>query len=179
MRRFMVPFLIVAVLVMSGVLVNGQSSVIAQDATPSAMMSRADHPLVGTWVVDPNINLDGDTPGLGIWTSDGIMTDPSGLAGSWEVIDAQTALVTFVNIFPDGSGYVTVRGPHVVDETGNTWTSDYSWTIVAPDGTVLESGEGTARGTRLGVEPMDMAGQPLSTMHTWVPQASAEATPAP
>ncbi len=175
MRRFATVFSGV-VLVLVGLVATLGHGATAQEATPSVM---AQHPLVGTWVVDPDIALEGDTPGLGIWTSDGIMTDPSGLAGSWEVIDAQTAMVTFANIFPDGSGYITVRGPHVVDESGATWTSDYSWTVVGPDGTVLDAGEGTAQGTRLVVEGMDMAGQPLSTMHTWVPPTSAEATPAP
>ncbi len=175
MRRFIMAFSGVALVLLGLVATIGQGTR-AQEATPIAM---AQHPLVGTWVVDPDIASESEAPGLGIWTSDGIMTDPSGIAGSWEVIDAQTAMVTFANIFPDGSGYITIRGPHVVDGSGNTWTSDYSWTIVGPDGTVLDSGEATARGTRLVVESMDMAGQPLSTMHTWVPPMTAGATPTP
>ena len=136
----------------------------------------AAHPIVGTWVVDPDIASEAETPGLGIWTGDGIVTDPDGIAGSWEAVDDRTALVTFADVFPDGTGYVAVRGPHVVDAAGETWTSDYSYDVVAPDGTVLDSGTGTARGTRLLVEPMEKAGEPLAAMHTWEPAA---ATPAP
>ena len=175
MHRFITAFSIVALVLVALVATIGQDTR-AQEATPSAM---AQHPLVGTWIVDTDIMTETDGPQLGVWTSDGIMLGVPGVVGAWEITDEQTALVTFVNVFPDGTGSITIRGPHVVDEPGNTWTSEYSWTVVAPDGMVLDSGTSTARGTRLQVESMDRAGAPLSSMMTWTPAASTDATPAP
>ena len=62
-------------------------------------------------------------------------------------IDDRAAELTLVTVFEeDVEGYVIVRGPHTVDETGDAWTCDCTFTVVGADGTVLDSG--SARPTR-------------------------------
>ena len=140
----------------------------------------AGHPLVGSWLVDTDTSTETDAPEFGVWTSDGIMMGigSSSSSGMWQALDEQTGLVSFVGLFPDGSGYIAVRGPHTVDETGNVWNAPYSWTVVGPDGTVLDSGESAARGIRI-QEDLSVAatspygaGTPLAVMPTWSPAAA-------
>ena len=80
----------------------------------------------------------------------------------------------------NGGGYVVVRGPHQVDATGNDWTCPCTFTVVAPDGTVLDSGTATAHATRLPIESVDAKGMPLAGFPTWAPVHVSEsvATPA-
>jgi hypothetical protein len=170
MRRFTIASSVVVVLLVALITTIGKNTA-AQDHVPPPPVMPG-HLLVGTWIVDTDITTETDSPGLRVWTNEGIVLGPQGEAGSWAVADVHTGVVTFTSIFPDGSGSTVIHGPHVVDETGDTWTSDYSWTVVAPDGTVRDSGVSTARGTRLVVEPMGMAGDPLSAMHTWTAQGT-------
>ena len=78
----------------------------------------------------------------------------------------------------NGGGYVVLRGPHAVDETGDGWTCECTFTVVAADGTVLDAGKATAHGTRLPIEPVEAMGMPLAGFPTWSPAAMTDATPA-
>ena len=74
----------------------------AQDATPAAM---AGHPLVGTWIVDPEPDNPANVPSLVTYSSDGIVIDPAaGFAGSWKPTGPRTAVFTLSGIPGDGSG---------------------------------------------------------------------------
>jgi hypothetical protein len=182
MRRIMgLTFVVIAVIALAWT-TGALSSTSAQDTVSDTLEG---HPLVGSWLVDTDITTETDAPQLGIWTSDGIMIGPGdgATAGTWQAADEHTGLVSFIGPFPDGSGSIVVRGPHTVDDAGETWTAPYSWTIVAPDGSVLDSGESTARGIRIQEDPNLAASAPygagtaLANMPTWAP-ASPEATPA-
>lgn len=183
MRRIAVLVAVFIALASLGGAYRANLGAAAQDATPTSL---AGHPLVGSWLVDTDTSIETDAPELGIWTSDGLMIGigTNASSGMWQAADERTGLVSFVGVFPDGSGSIVVRGPHTVDETGNTWTAPFSWTMVGPDGTVLDSGESTARGTRI-QEDLSLAasvpygaGTALAVMPSWDPE-SAEATPAP
>ncbi len=152
----------------------------AQESAPDL----SHHPLVGSWLVDTDTSTETDAPEFGIWTSDGIMIGigSSSSSGTWQALDERTGLVSFVAVFPDGSGYTVVRGPHTVDDAGETWTAPFSWTVVGPDGTVLDSGESAARGIRI-QEDLSLAatapygaGTALAVMPVWTPAPAATPT---
>ena len=116
----------------------------AQDATPSPM---AGHPIVGTWIVDNDINAPANMPSLVTFSSDGIVIDPvAGFAGSWEATGARTGVFTLAGISAEGPGsYLLIRGPLEVDDAGNPVAGDYTVTIVGADGTVLDTVNGTGQ----------------------------------
>lgn len=147
----------------------------AQDATPVSM---ADHPLVGTWVVDRNRDDPTDMPTTNVLTADGGLTDPSvGAAGVWAATGERTADFTLIAIFAELESYFIVRGTLEVDAAGDTATATASHTHVASDGTVLDQvAQGISNYIRLRIEPLDAVGQPLAGFPAWTPTPAA--TPA-
>src|SRR5215218_3596763 len=167
-------------LVMMGLIGASRSPmpVAAQDTTPTTEQ----HPLVGTWVVDTISASENDSPEIAVVTSDGgvIGLGANRVAGGrWQAIDEQSAELTLVTVFEqDGVGrYVIVRGPHTVDETGDAWTCDCTFTVVGADGTVLDSGSAPASARRLPLQGMDLVGEPLAEVSVWVPVMVATPTP--
>lgn len=157
---------------------SGGLGTAAQDATPAAM---ADHPFVGTWIVDTISASENDSPEIAVITPDGggIGLGANRVAGArWEATGDRTAEVTLVSVFEQNGvgGYVVVRGPHTVDETGDAWTCECTFTVVGADGTVLDSGSAPASARRLPLQGMDMVGSPLAEMPIWAP-VMPEATP--
>ena len=66
-----------------------------------------------------------------------------------------------------------------VDKTGERFTASHSFTLIAPDGTILAAVQGGGgRGTRLHAEPAEAAG-PLPGFPTWTPAAPEASTPTP
>ncbi len=88
-------------------------------------------------------------------------------------------MLTLASVFdrPEGAGYVVVRGPHRVDETGDGWTCACTFTVVGADGSVLDSGEAPADARRRPLQGPEMARQPLSDLPAWMSPFAA--TPAP
>jgi hypothetical protein len=172
--------LVAIVIVVGSLAVSGLSGLgsSAQVATPGAP---GGHPLVGSWIVDTNVDSNADAPEMGIFTADGTSFGLGAnrwVSGAWEAADEVTGAATLVGVFDaNGGGYVVLRGPHQVDETGDAWTCACTFTVVAADGTVLDSGTATARGTRLPIEPVEAQGAPLAGFPTWVPQAPTDASP--
>jgi hypothetical protein len=145
----------------------------AQEAT------MAGHPMVGTWVVDRDTTTETDAPSVVVYTADGGLLDPSqGVAGVWKATGPRSAAWTLVPFIQAGAGgYLAIRSTGEVDEGGNTLDSPYSFTVVAPDGTVMASGQGMSRYTRLQIEPIEAGGTPLAGFPTWEPAPPTAATP--
>jgi hypothetical protein len=145
----------------------------AQDATPAMMGT---HPVVGTWIVqfeDP-----AEAPAVGVWHADGSFVDAaSGHAGQWEPTSPNTALHSWIHIFPENNNYVVVSGTIEVDASGDSFTQPYSAMVVSADGMVLNTINSTVYGTRFRPIPEDQIGTPLEIVPTWAP-APATATPA-
>lgn len=162
---------IIAAVVFAGLTASGVSNLGAAAQDASADLTA--HPLIGTWVVDTNVDMDTDPPEIGIFHADGSVFGLGAsrwVSGAWEAADDSTGLATMVGVFDaNGGGYVVLRGPHAVDETGDAWTCECTFTVVAPDGTVLDSGQATAHATRLPIEPVEAAGQPLAGFPAWAP----------
>jgi hypothetical protein len=159
-------------------LAGGTGGTAAQDATPTMAM----HPLVGTWVVDTISASENDSPEIAVITPDGgvIGLGANRVAGGrWQAIDEHAADLTLVTVFEqEGIGrYVIVRGPHTVDETGDAWTCECTFTVVSADGTVLDSGSAPASGRRLPLQGMEMVGQALAEVPVWIPVTAATPTP--
>ena len=158
---------------------NGLLGTAAQDATPTSQQ----HPFVGTWVVDTISASENDSPEIAVVTADGGVIGQGAnrvAGGRWQAIDDHTVELTLVSVYEkEGVGrYIIVRGPHTVDETGDAWTCQCTFTVVSADGTVLDSGDAPASGRRLPLQGMEMVGQPLTEVPVWVP-LQPEATPTP
>ncbi|HEY7035455.1 MAG TPA: hypothetical protein VH482_29210 [Thermomicrobiales bacterium] len=102
---------------------------------------------------------------------------PNGVAGAWQPTGRRSAAWTLVVLIDGGNGgYVAVRSTAEIAEDGNTLAAPYSFTVVAPDGTVITSGMGNSTGRRLQIEPIEAVGTPLPGMPTWAPAPPATPT---
>jgi len=146
----------------------------AQEGTPAVP---ADHPFIGAWLLDTNVDDPSDPPSLVIFHDDGTYSeaDPGGTdgVGAWEATGPNTANLTIVFNDQDESGgfagTAKVRATGSVDASGDTFTAEYTLDFTDPAGTSSgEMGPATARGERITVEPM---GTPTAPM-------PMEATPA-
>jgi hypothetical protein len=138
------------------------------------------HPTVGTWLVDVNVDSVDDPPALVTIGADGTLriTDccsgPG--AGVWAPSSSRTADATIMQPWYDEEGFVgfqTIRADIVTSADGDSLTASYTVDIPARDGTTSgQLGPVTASGTRVAVEPMGEAVGPL-------PVAEPEPTPTP
>ncbi len=157
----------------------------AQEATPGALVG---HPLVGAWVVDTEAENPANAPSVTTIGADGIAIDVTAdgaSAGVWEATGPRTATLTLAGVFEEEGfgGNFFIRAEIEVDAAGEAFESPYTFTVVAADGTVLETGQDTARGTRLRVPAAEAVGTPLAGFPTWTPATPEaggpeEATPA-
>ena len=140
------------------------------------------HPLVGTWVIDPEVADPANPPSFDAFMADGTLVNigsDGASVGAWEPTGPRTATMTFAGLVAGNPGaFFVLRGNLEVDEAGDTLTGSHSFTLVAADGTVLAAfqGEG-AHGTRIHSEPLEAGGQSLPGFPSWKP-ATPAATPA-
>ena len=89
--------------------------------------------------------------------------------------------MTFVGLIEeeDFAGTVIIRATVELDETGDSFSGPYSYTVVAADGTVVDAGRDMVRGMRIIVEPVEAEGTPLAAVPTWMPEAAGAGTPTP
>ena len=173
MRRTIVVFLSVVVLL--GMLGTATTSVTAQGS------DLADHPLVGSWLLDTDVEDPENAVSLVVFTSDGIYieTDDDGSTGIgvWESTGDTTGQMTFR--FVDSGGIAVIRASLEVSADGNTLTAEYSIEFTDPAGeSTGEYGPGMAEGTRAAVEPM---GEPAGSLEDLFGafEGTPAATPAP
>jgi hypothetical protein len=181
MRRFTALVVSLAVVLLGIAGFDLRTSATAQEATPSTMSG---HPLVGTWLLDTNADDPANAPEVTIFTADGayISVDAEGFPnhGVWEATGERTAGLTIVSPGMEDevtfAGTFAVRASIEVDETGDSFTAQYTGEFVAPDGTKTgEYGPGTATATRITVEEM---GTPAGPIEVLFEEAAAAATPA-
>jgi hypothetical protein len=169
MRR--VPFLAAFLAVAAAALVLGsvQLSTSAQDATPAA----AGGGFVGSWRLTSE-NPAGTSQGLLTLMADGTAVfsgrpvaptggDPpvvfiSAGHGAWEQTGPTDAAASFTVFIADGNGnflwVVTDSVEMTLGADGNSWSGPYSSTTADPSGNVLSTVPGTAKGTRITVQPV-------------------------
>jgi len=172
-----------AIIVVLGGLIGAGLGFRAVSAQDDSAPSLADHPIVGTWVVDTISASDTDSPEIGMFLADDRAVGQGvnrAAGGRWEVIDAQTVMMTLVTVSDSGGegSYVLVRGPHTVDASGDAWTCACTFTLVAADGTVLDSGDAPANARRLPLQGPEAVGTALEEVPVWTPVMPDAATPA-
>ena len=179
MRRVPVLLSVVAAVLLGALAVGRSLPTPAQDATPGPS---AGHPLVGTWIVDPEVDDPTNPPSFDVYMADGTAINvgsEGATAGAWEATGPRTATLTFAGLMREaGPGTAFILRANVeVDETGESFTASHSFTLVAADGTNLAAVQGGGgRGTRLHAEPAEAAG-PLPGFPTWTPAPPASGTP--
>ena len=168
MRRFSVvlPVLIVILLGLFAVRLSGSTS--AQEGTPTA---GDQHPLIGAWVADTNVDDPANPPSLLIFHDDGTFIElevggGSGL-GAWEATGPTSADLTI--LFPgpvengEFAGHAKVRVHIEVDELGDTFAAMYTVEFPGPDGASSgELGPASVTAERITVEPMGTPVGPLT-----------------
>ena len=149
MRRFSVLLLSVIVL-LGTILVSGGPLATAQDT------DLADHPLVGSWIVDTDTENPENLLELATIFADGValLSSADGTTGhgAWEPTGDDTANLTFLLVFEDGAR-LTIRASVEMAADGQSFTSPYTNEFFDPAGQSSgEIGPGTAEGTRVEVE---------------------------
>jgi hypothetical protein len=143
----------------------------------------SNHPLIGAWFVTSHPegapasqNTTSLLPGGVVLTSNLPVfpaADANSLAtvrslgqGSWTPVDDKTVAWTFLVLVTDAEGgnpvIRTVSGQFTIDDTGNAFTGVYQATVSTLDGTVISVTPGTADGTRILVQPIDISATPVA-----------------
>jgi hypothetical protein len=168
--------------VLASLLVVGTA---AQDATPA---TTGTHPLVGTWIVDADVDDPANAPEVDRFFADGgfLSIDATGrpTLGLWEATGERTATVTFISTGSDDTGaYVgtfTVRAEVEVDAAGDVFTGDYTIEIAGPDGSSPgEFGPGRVEGKRLTSEAPGSPAGSLGELFGGAAGTPEAGTPAP
>ena len=149
MRRALM-LLLSAVVLLGTVLIGGETFATAQDT------EFADHPLVGSWIVDTDPEDPENPLELATIFSDGaaLLSSADGTTGHgvWEPTGDDTASLTFLLVFEDGTR-LTIRASVEMAADGQSFTSPYTNEFFDPSGQSSgEIGPGTAEGTRVEVE---------------------------
>jgi hypothetical protein len=173
--------LISLILVLGGALFNGSSGIQAQEDD----LSSQDHILVGTWVIDPDVNETSRIPSVAAFHDDGTYTEVVGVEGgeesqlgAWAPTGERTADLTIVFILPleEGvEGTVLSRLSLEVSEDGNSFTGQYTIELLG-FGLPGDFGPITASGSRVEVEAM---GTPVGTGEEFFDQFEAEPVATP
>jgi hypothetical protein len=173
MRRTIVV-LLSAIVLLGTVLVGGGAFATAQDT------DLADHPLVGSWLVDTDTENPENLLELATIFADGaaLLSSADGTTGhgAWEPTGDATANLTFVLVFEDG-GRLTIRASAEVAADGQSFTSPYTNEFFDSSGQGSgEIGPGTAEGTLIEVEE---PGTPVASFEEFFEQfeGTPEATP--
>ena len=159
MRRFTVPFLVVAVALIGSLAVGAGPGAGAQDAaTPTTL---AGHPLVGSWLITAGDPSRPET--LNTFWADGnalfTLFDGTTFQGTWVATGPRTAALTMFAIArppdEDPIGLVRISSSfNEVSEAGDTFRGEAVIETIAYDGTVLESFPVSVEGTRITVQPL-------------------------
>jgi len=186
MRRFPVLLTAVVVVLFSSAVVLSQPTAIAQEATP-AVMTMAEHPVVGMWrftnVIDKEISF----PSLAIFHADGTYIEDFPDAGSysmgvWEPTGERTATVTVYQVYVIDDRLVNGEGRFTaeVDESGNALSTTGTFVGTFEDGSIDIAVEGPSPAIRLGVLPVVPLSELVPGGTPVIPaDLTGEATPTP
>jgi hypothetical protein len=140
--------LLFAVVLLGTVLLGSGAPAIAQDTDP------ATHPLVGSWVLDGDVEDPDNLPEMMTIFADGtaIFTTPDGSTGhgAWAPTDDATADVTFLFVFGNGNRML-LRLNVGVAEDGQAFVASYTNEFfTTSDVSSGEIGPRVAEGSRIG-----------------------------
>lgn len=132
---------------------------------------RAQHPLVGSWIVARADDVGIDSPQLLTFTVGGavLASDATGQTGhgAWEASGDAAADFSYVTVRPGDDGTIeattTVTGTVDVDPAGDGWTGFYMLARAFPGGSGEASPESTLRARRItphGIGPVVESPEP-------------------
>lgn len=180
MRRTHV-ILFMAIVMLGTALIGSNPFATAQD------IDLTNHPLIGSWVFDGDVENPGNLPELVTIFSDGtaIFNSPDGTTGhgSWEPTDDTTANLTLLFVFGNGNRSL-LRFDVGVAEDGEAFVAQYTSEFFnVSDESSGEIGPRVAEGTRIGVAA---PGTPIALFEEFPfdeffggAEATPEVTPAP
>ena len=183
MRRLTSTMALLTALVLA--MATMAASVTAQDDTATE-----EHPLVGSWIIDPTPEDPGDADELVIVAPGGVLIDASlgGVgAGSWSATGERSADATFVApaLDPQGGfmGFLTIRTSVEVSEDGQSFSGTYTLEFPAGMGEAFglpagELGPGNVEAQRVSVEAMGEPAGPIPDFEQLFPPDEGTA-PAP
>jgi|GEM_PF-3410179 len=176
MRRLGVVLL--AVTMLCGVFAIGGRYVVAQDATPAA----ADHPFVGSWIIDTEPENPNDPLHISTATADGgyVEVEPQATSvGAWEATGDNTVTLNIHFLLGPQGGMGTIRANIEVAPDGQSFTGTYTVELAGPDGSSPgEAGPNTVEGGRMTVEPPGTPVGSFEEVFGGQPGGTPEATPA-
>jgi len=131
-------FLSITLLLLSAMVVLGKGAAIA-----SAQDANQVHPIVGIWIADTDSEITENTDSVFIFSPDGAYTElhPDGevLIGRWESTAKTTATLTIVSTMMNddesSAGVFIIRASVEVAADLATFSANYTFEIVNPDGT--------------------------------------------
>lgn len=140
------------------------------------------HPLVGTWLLDTDVDDPENPPEVDVFTADGgvISVQATGdlILGVWEATGDNSATITFVGPEAEEDAYFglfVIRAQVEVDESGDAFAGSYTFDIVDPDGNATgEHGPGGVSATRITAEA---PGEPIGTFEDLFSIFEGGATP--
>ena len=172
-------------LVVAPVLVLGLVSLLTLSRSPVGVGAQdttetAGHALVGAWIVEEVLLPQNAPPGTppsvpppqavavaSFFTDDNVLVSGFGgnqpsLQGTWSMDGERTARFSVVGLLIGGSGVSDgtlgrVRATVELDAAGTAFTGDYSFEVIEPDGRVSFTHYGSWSGTRVEVDPVDLA----------------------
>jgi hypothetical protein len=176
MRRAQVLVFSAVVLLLT--LLDGGSVLTAQDSAPA---DYSDHPLVGSWTVDPEPENPENPVHVSTFFPNGTMIDSAADGtnghGLWEPTGDTTAIVTFYLFFEDGFQLI-IRAEAEISPDGQSFTGPYTNEFIEPSGESSgEIGPGMAEGRRL---ELQAPGTPVASFEEYFgePEGTPDATPA-
>ena len=147
-----------------------------------AAQEMADHPILGSWMLDADPDDPANPPSLVVFTSDGsyLEVDAEGGVGvgAWESTGANSGNLTIRFLDSEVGGMGIIRASFEVAEDGDSFTAEYTIEFVDIDGeSTGEYGPAPATGTRAGVEPMGEPEGSLEDLFSLWEDATPEASP--
>ena len=170
MKKMFLALIIAAMTTMTAFAQSDENQIQTDEARITSNTLNAG-PLTGSWEgvvtnapggpppfrVLMNFTADGGFTGSG----DGDNSVGSPQYGVWERVgggNSRQFAATFRQLFYDANanptGSAKIRQTVILSRSGNTWQGPFKVEIFAPDGTLVFSGAGTARATRIQSEPL-------------------------
>lgn len=176
MRRAHVLVFSAAVMLLT--LLGGGGVLTAQDAAPA---DYSDHPLVGSWMVDPDPEDPANPLEMATLFPNGTLIDSAADGtnghGLWEPTGDTSAIVTFYLVFEDGF-QIVIRAEVEIAPDGQSFSGPYTNEFIEPTGESSgEIGPGMAEGRRL---ELQAPGTPVASFEEFFgePEGTPDATPA-
>ena len=134
----------------------------------SGVETATNHDLVGSWIIEGQVDDGPAFVNLSTFAPGGAAINTAGPGatahGAWERTGEREYAITFVwiewNDDGDVRGRGTIRGTLALDAAGDTFAGPFVTESTNAEGAVVETYRGSARATRVAVEPLPILTTP-------------------